>query len=462
MNYAECLKYLADLGQELRGVKFGLETISALLASLGDPHRKYPTAIVAGTNGKGSTSAILASILQHAGYRTGLYTSPHLVRVNERIRVNGEEISDEDFARAFTEVHQVVERLLELKTIAQLPSFFEFLTAAAFLHFARDGVQFAVLEVGMGGRLDATNVTEPRIAVITDIALDHVEFLGSTHAAIAAEKAGVIKLHRPVVTSCNHPDAAEVVRRRCGELEADLLETANFAQPSNFRNLDGRYAFDLSLDGNRFVNLCSPLRGKFQVKNTVAAVAAAWRLAQEGFLIPRRAILLGLRRAAWPGRLEPVLDQPLVLLDGAHNPAAARELAEFIRQELAGRRVRLIYASMRDKAIGEISEILFPLAAEVYLTHPEQARAATPEEILAAAGFRPPRVFLEAAPPRALQRACQASSPEDVVLVVGSLFLVGAIKKAFLGGELRVEDLTKGHRVIGPSGDRAICRGAKE
>jgi dihydrofolate synthase/folylpolyglutamate synthase len=441
MNYNECLKYLASLGQELRGMKFGLETISALLAALGDPHRKYPTAIVAGTNGKGSTSAILASILQQAGYRTGLYTSPHLVRVNERIRVDGEEISDEDFARAFTEVYGRVEQLREQEKIAQLPSFYEYLTAAAFLHFARAGIQFAVLEVGMGGRLDATNVTEPRIAVITDIALDHVELLGSTHAAIAAEKAGVIKLHRPVVASCDHPEAAEVVRRRCGELQADLLETANFAQLSNLRSVHGCYAFDLSLDGNRFASLRSPLQGKFQVKNTVAAVAAAWRLAQEGFPIPRRAILLGLSNAAWPGRLERVLDRPLVLLDGAHNPAAARALAEFVKQELAGRQLRLVYASMRDKAIGEISEILFPLAEEVYLTRPEQARAATPEEILAAARFRPPRVFLEAAPPRALERACRASSPEDVVLAVGSLFLVGAIKKAFGTGEVRVEDL---------------------
>jgi dihydrofolate synthase/folylpolyglutamate synthase len=436
MNYPECLQYLTDLGHELRGVKFGLETISTLLACLGSPQEKYPTAIVAGTNGKGSTSAMLASILQHAGYRCGLYTSPHLVRVNERMQVNSVEISDEDFAQVFTEVRQAVERLLGEGKLVQLPSFFEFLTATAFLHFARVGVEFAVLEVGMGGRLDATNVTEPRVVIVTNISLDHVEYLGSTPAAIAAEKAGVIKLHRPVVSSCDHSEAGEIIRRRCAELQAELLETAQVAELQNVRSLNGRYTFDLSLNGDRFAHLRSPLLGKFQVNNAVAAVAAAWRLAREGFDIPRKAILEGLQCADWPGRLEPICSRPLVLLDGAHNPAAAHEIADFVRQELAGRRLRLVYASMRDKAIDEISAILFPLAEEVYLTRPQQSRAATPEEILAVARARPHKLFVEPEPARALESACRASSPEDVVLVVGSLFLVGAIKEALLEGRL--------------------------
>ena len=421
-------------------MKFGLENINRILAALDSPHRRYPTAIVAGTNGKGSASAILASILQQAGYRTGLYSSPHLVRVNERMRVNGQEISDDDFAAAFTAVRQTVDRLVEEKSLEQVPSFFEFLTATAFLHFARAGVQFAVLEVGMGGRLDATNVTEPRVAVITNIGLDHVEFLGTTHAAIAAEKAGVIRPGRPVISSCEHPEANDVIRRRCDELQAELLETSGFARVSNLSDRQGLYAFNLLLNGDCLSNLQAPLRGRFQVKNAVAAVTAAWRLAQEGFNITPHAIREGLRRAVWPGRLEEILDHPLVLLDGAHNPAAAREVADFIRDHLAGRRRRLVYASMRDKAIGEISEILFPLADEIYLTHPDLARAATPEEILAATRTRPPRVIIESDPARALEEACCASSPEDVVLVLGSLFLVGAVKKALAEGTLRLEE----------------------
>ena len=427
MNYTECLAYLAELGNEVRGMKFGLEAIESILASLGHPERACPSAIVAGTNGKGSTSAILASILEQAGYRTGLYTSPHLVRVNERIRVNGREISDEDFARSFAEVRQTVDRLLREKSLAHRPSFFEYLTATAFLHFARARADFVVLEVGMGGRLDATNVTEPRVAVITNVDLDHMEFLGSTHRAIAEEKAGVIKPRRPVVSCCEHDDAVEVVRRRAAALEAELLEPARFAALSNVRSLGGRYVFDLALNGDRFFDLASPLAGEFQMKNAMAAVTAAWRLAQQGYRIPPPAIVAGLRKASWPGRLQVVRERPLIVLDGAHNPAAARELRAYAREQWAGRRLRLVYASMRDKAMGEISEILFPLADEVYLTRPALARAATAEEVLAAARCQPRRVVVEPEPARALEDACQASSSDDVVLACGSLFLVGAL-----------------------------------
>jgi dihydrofolate synthase/folylpolyglutamate synthase len=357
--------------------------------------------------------------------------------VNERIRVNGAEISDEDFAWAFTEVRQVVEGLLEEKALGQLPSFFEFLTATGFHHFARAGVSFGVLEVGMGGRLDATNVTQPRVAVITNIGLDHVEFLGSTPAAIGREKAGVIKPGTPVVCGCEQGEAAEVIRQRCAEVGAELFETDNFGWLWGLQSLHGHYLFNLSLDADSFDSLSSPLQGKFQVKNAVAAVTAAWRLSQDGFHIGRSAIAKGLQSTSWPGRLEKVLERPLVLLDGAHNPAAARVLAEFIQEELRGRRLRLVYGSMRDKAMGEISEILFPLAEEVYLTRPHVARAATPEEIVAAARFRPKQLVIEPEPAVAVARACQASSSEDAVMIIGSLYLVGAVKKALLEGQLQ-------------------------
>ncbi len=430
MNYQECLHYLDDLGHELRGVKFGLEAITTILDSLGSPYRQYPTAIVAGTNGKGSTSAILASILERAGYRTGLYTSPHLVRVNERLRVNGAEISDEDFADSFSQIRHTVDSLLAQEFLESRPSFFEFLTAAAFLHFARARVDFAVLEVGMGGRLDATNITEPRVAVITNIDLDHQQYLGATRAEIAREKAGVIKPGRPVVSACADPEAAAVIRRRAEELGAPLIETASLTRIANLRDRQGRFEFDFALNGDYFSDLVLPLLGRFQVANAVAAVTAACQLRGEGLRITHSAILEGLRHASWPGRLEKINERPLVLLDGAHNPAGAREVAAFVREHLGGRKLRLVYASMRDKAIGEISEILFPLAEEVYLTRPEQPRAATPEEILAAARYRPARIILEPNPSRALERAVQASSPDDVVLAAGSLFLVGAIKEA--------------------------------
>jgi dihydrofolate synthase/folylpolyglutamate synthase len=437
MNYQECLDYLHGLGHELRGVCFRLETIIAILAKLGDPHRQYGTAVVAGTNGKGSTSAILSSIVQQAGYRTGLYTSPHLIRINERFRVNGRDIPDEDFAAAFTQVRQAVEELLREGGLESRPSFFEFLTATAFVHFARAQVEFAVLEVGMGGRLDATNVTEPRVVVITNIDLDHQEFLGTTHEEIAREKAGVIKPGRPVVSACVHPEAARAIRQRCEELGAPLFETAGLCQVTNLLSRAGHYHFDFSLNGDFFPALVSPLLGRFQVDNAVAAVTAAWQLRNGGMdRITRAAIQEGLRCTSWPGRLEILCESPLFLLDGAHNPAGAREVAAFARENLAGRKLRLLYASMRDKAVGEISEALWPLADEVYLTQPDQPRAAPPEEILALARCQPKALIIEPRVSDAAARALAASSPDDVLLAAGSLFLVGEIKKSLLSGRL--------------------------
>jgi len=438
MNYVECLKYLDSLGQEVHGLHWGLETTTKVLARLGNPHLKYPTAIVAGTNGKGSTASMLVSILSQAGYRTGLYTSPHLVRVNERMRIDGAESSETDFARAFSDVRQAVEGLLEEEALEQVPSFFEFLTATGFQYFAQAAANFVVLEVGMGGRLDATNVTRPRLAVITNVGLDHMEFLGSTLAEIAREKAGVIKAGTPVVSGCDPGEAARVVRQRCADLGAELLETDTLGRLSGLQSLGGHYRFDLSLGADSFCGLSCPLLGRFQVKNAVAAVTAAWRLGRDGFRMSPTAIVKGLESTAWPGRLERVLEHPLVLLDGAHNPAAARVLAEFIQDDLAGRRLRLVYASMRDKAIGEISKILFPLAEEVYLTHPHLVRAASPEEILAAALVRPQRLVIEPEPSAAVVRACQASSENDVVIIIGSLYLVGAVKKALVEGRLQL------------------------
>src|SRR5581483_3242802 len=242
MNYDECLRYLADLGHELRGVKFDLLAIQRMLAELGQPHLRYPTAIVAGTNGKGSTCAMLASILHCAGIRVGLYTSPHLVRVNERIQVGRQEIADEAFARSFTDVCEAVERLLHQKNLSQRPSFFEFLTATAFLHFARERVDFAVLEVGMGGRLDATNVTEPRLAVIT-------------------------KPHRPVIWGGDNLEAAEVIRRKCREAHAELLELSRAAEITNIHHRGGHFIFDLELAGFHFRELQPSLAGRFQIQN---------------------------------------------------------------------------------------------------------------------------------------------------------------------------------------------------
>ena len=440
--FDECVRILWDRGHELHGRKFDLEAIRAILGALGNPERRYPSAIVAGTNGKGSTCAMLAAIMGRAGYRTGLYSSPHLVRVNERIRVNGQELSDDDFAAAFTAVHQAVEQLIHARVLPNHPSFFEYLTAVAFQHFALAEVDFAVLEVGMGGRLDATNVTDASVAVITSVDLDHQEFLGTTLTAIAGEKAGVIKSGRPVVSGCEHPDVRAVIREKCRETGVQLIETGGLDAVSNLFHLDGRYGFDLDMDGLHLPGITLHMAGRFQVKNAVTAAVAAVQLARAGFHISPESIREGLRAASWPGRLEVIRQRPLILLDGAHNPAAAREVAEFVRQHFQGRRVRLVYASMRDKAIGEISDFLFPLAHTVFLTRPGLDRAAQPEAILASARVQPMQTVIDPDPVHALEQAVDASLPEDVILVAGSLFLVGAIKKAILEGRLAPERLT--------------------
>jgi len=438
MTYSECVSYLSDLGHELGHVKFDLETIRLILADLSDPQRSYPTAIVAGTNGKGSTCAMLSQILHCAGFRTGLYTSPHLVRVNERIRLAGDEICDADFAAVSTAVRERAERLFERGLLKGRPSLFEFLTAMAFLHFAREAVDFVVLEVGMGGRLDAANVTEPRVAVITNVELDHEEFLGRTRAAIAAEKAGVIRAGRPVISGCEDEETAQVVRRRADDLGAEWIDLPRRSCVSNVCGRNGFFTFDLELDGDRFAGLAPSLAGKVQIKNATAAVAAARFLKREGMNISLASVREGLLTARWPGRLEAIHDRPRVLLDGAHNPAAARELARFVMEQLAGRRVRLVYASMRDKEIGEISQALFPLAVEVYLTRTGTARSAAPEEIFERAACAPEKIVIQPDPVLAVQAACRASSEDDVVLVAGSLFLVGAIEEARREGRLEI------------------------
>jgi dihydrofolate synthase / folylpolyglutamate synthase len=439
MTYSECLSLLASLGNELRGMKFDLDGIRAALNALGHPERAYPTVIVAGTNGKGSTCAMLASILDGAGYRTGLYTSPHLVRVNERIRVSGQDIADDAFAACFSEVWQSVEDQTQRGTLGRRLSFFEVLTAAGFLYFARAQVDVAVLEVGLGGRLDATNVTEPRLAVITNVDLDHQEFLGSTRALIAREKAGVIRPGRPAISGCEHPEAREVVRQYCQEVGAELIDLQELALATNLRDFDGRFVFDLKLGGDTFKDLAPALAGRFQVRNAIAAVAAAWRLRREDFIITGTAVSAGLRSVRWSGRLQPIHGKPLILLDGAHNPAGARELAIFIREHLQGRRLRLVYASMRDKSIEEISAALFPLAAEVYLTRTGVARSASPEELSGRVSLAAGRMIIEPDPVEALERACEASNDDDVVLVAGSLYLVGAVQQAMQEGRFSLE-----------------------
>src|SRR5258707_5981275 len=382
MTYEESVQYLFSLGRELASprqasaTKFDLKNITVVCEHLGQPQREFQSVHIAGTNGKGSTAAMLDSILRAAGLRTGLYTSPHLERINERIRLNGREISDDDFAATFTRRHAAIEELLAAGRLAAHPTFFECMTALAFEFFAKSGAQFAVCVVGMGGRLDATNILVPEVCVITQIYFDHENYLGHSIEEIAGEKAGIIKPGARVVSAAEHLIARVVVRRRVAEQYAFLAEIENEFRIENVPSHDGRFAFTaINNDSGASIPLSVPLPGRFQVRNALTALAAARMLAERGAPIDDDAISRGIASTVWPGRLERIATQPEIYLDGAHNPSGAREIAVFWETHLPGRNIFLVYCALRDKAVDEIAGLLFPHASAVILTAPAQPRA---------------------------------------------------------------------------------------
>ena len=435
MNYHQSLAYLLSLGRELgaptqaAAAKFDLENILILAERLGRPDRAYPAAHIAGTNGKGSTSAFLESILRRAGFRTGLYTSPHLERINERIRVNGEEISDTAFAETFTRIQALNEELLAAGKLRAHPTYFECVTAMAFEYFARERVEFAVFEVGLGGRLDATNILTPVVSIITRVDFDHENFLGHSLAEIAAEKAGILKRGVPVILAEQRPEALEVIRARAKELGCPVIETGTaFGIETEWvENGCSRARVRESATGWSF-ELAPRLPGKFQLQNSLNAVAAARYLQQRGYGISDDAIAQGIAGACWPGRLEKLQSNPDVYLDGAHNPSAARELAAFLDENLAGRKVWLVFGALRDKAVDEIAGILFPHAAEVIFTQARTTRAISVVQLAEITAHHAAHSAIIPEPESALEYALDRAGSHDAIIVAGSLYLVGQLR----------------------------------
>src|SRR6266404_3885812 len=366
MNFQESVRYLLSLGRELAAptqaaaAKFNLENITILADALGDPQKKYPSIHIAGTNGKGSTAAFLESILRHAGYRTGLYTSPHLERINERIRVNGDEISDQAFADIFSRIHSVIEGLLADGTLRAHPTFFECVTAIAFSYFAEAGVRFAVFETGLGGRLDSTNIVAPQVSIITRVDFDHENFLGHSLREIAGEKAGIIKPSVPVVIAEQPMEARQVLLTRAHELNAPVTEISEAFTIDSQQMARGRARAVVreTASASQF-KIAPQLAGRFQLQNALNAVAAARVLHSTGVRITDSCIENGIASAVWPGRIEKVRSSPDIYLDGAHNPSAARELAVFIEENFPNRKIIMIFGALRDKAVDEIAGILF-------------------------------------------------------------------------------------------------------
>ncbi len=442
MSYQHTVEQLYALGHELASTpshKFDLAYVRAMLEALDHPERRFASVLIAGTNGKGSTAATLSSILRVAGYRTGLYSSPHLVRINERIRVNGEVISDPEFGEIHDRVERTAQELLHAGKLPWHPSFFEMLTAMAFEYFASVGVEIAVLEVGMGGRLDATNVVEPLISVIADIALDHEKYLGSTIAEIAGEKAGIIRANGVVVTLPQHPQANDVIGHAILEKNASGVSATQYVPPvspgaaayleGRSVPVRGRNRYPLSVMGEE-IEVDSPLAGRHQLRNVALAIATAEELARFGFKATPRQIEQGIRETHWPGRFQVVppsvvTQQREMVLDVAHNPAGAWALRSALSENFSGRELTFVFAAMRDKPVQEIAGILFPLAEQVVVTQVANPRSATVGELLQAGSRTGVSLFSEQAVAPALARARELSKPDGVIVVTGSIFLVG-------------------------------------
>jgi len=366
MIYSDAIKYLYGLGHEVLAAKFGLENITLLLDKLGRPDKDFKSVIVAGTNGKGSVSAMLESIARASGHRTGLLTSPHLVKIEERIRVRGKEIAEPDFARLVDEVRRASEALLAEKQLATLPTFFEQVTATALVYFRESGVNLAVLEVGLGGRLDATNAVDGVLAIVTAIDYDHQEILGSEIGQIASEKAGIIKSGGNVVIGRQHFDeASEVLMNRCLEVGAPPVFVNEPTQV--VANDYGRVTFDYESAQSTYKRIMLGLRGRHQAENAGAAIEAAEVLNSLGIVIPREAIVRGLREVSWPGRIEYIDDRPPLLLDGAHNRAGARILRAYLDEFWQGP-LTLIFGAMADKDVAGMASELFGAAETIVLT----------------------------------------------------------------------------------------------
>ena len=418
--------------------KFRLEEMRLLVEALGHPERRFRSVLIAGTNGKGSTAATLAAILKSAGYRCGLYTSPHLVRVNERIRIDGEPISDGDFARHYFRVDDCARRLVTDGTLPAHPSFFEALTAVAFEAFADTRVDLAVLEVGMGGRLDATNIVDPLLSVITDISLDHTEWLGETIPLIAREKAGILRPGGVLVTLPQHPEANQTIGEVAAELDVRGVNAAEYT-PSVQRSalnvsedpLRNRYA--LTVMGET-IEVDSPLGGEHQRRNIALAIAAAVELcSSHGYRITPAQIAEGIRHTEWPGRLERVRvpGKADMLLDVAHNPAGAWALRAAVSsfenaESTSGKRV-LIFGCMKDKAYAEMAQILFPLFDLVVATPVESPRSASANDIVQAAEKTGVRAITARDGHEALETAWAETPQDGLIVVAGSVYLVGEV-----------------------------------
>ena len=428
--YEECLERMYSLRRF--GIILGLDMTRNILEGLGNPQDHFASIHVAGTNGKGSIASNLASIFHSAGYTVGLYTSPHLVRFNERIKINHKEISEQDVVAAYEAVRRGCQGDRE-------PTFFEYTTAMAFHHFNKRKVDWAIIETGMGGRLDATNVIHPEISIISNLSLEHQIYLGNTLTQIAEEKGGIIKSNTPVVTGVRQKNALGVLNRIAASKSAPLYRLgADFRVR---RNRAGGFSYFGM--GQVWRDLKTNLLGRHQVDNAAVVLAACELLKQRtpGALdrnIHIEAIREGLENNVWPGRLEQVSESPLILLDGAHNLAAVKNLARFLSENYAGRSVTLVAGILDDKSYEAMLTLLLPHCARVILTCPKIDRGLSPETLYPIARKFVSDVKIIEDVEKAVKAAVETASPRDVICIAGSLYVVGEAREAFEKGAVRI------------------------
>ncbi|MCS6805735.1 MAG: folylpolyglutamate synthase/dihydrofolate synthase family protein [Acidobacteriota bacterium] len=453
MNYQQIVDYLIRRGNELVTADFRLERMQRLLTCLGQPQDAVPSIIVAGTNGKGSVSAMMESVLRQAGWRTGLYTSPHLVSICERIQVGGRLITPEEFAAHASRVWEVGSTLVSRGELSSMPTFFEHVTAVGFLHFCQQRVDVAVLEVGLGGRLDATNVAPSFMALISQIDFDHQDILGDTIEAIAREKSGVIKNStKAVVVAPQRPAASSVIEQRCQLFGLQPQWTQHLRERVCVDQIDadGCVRFSLRTDEREYRGIRLSLPGDHQIENAVVVIRAAEMLNQLGICVPADAVIAGLQVVQWPGRLEWLVPfqsstdaglnggrrassnggrgRPAILLDGAHNRAGAVALRSFLERFLSVP-ITFVFGVMRDKQIAEMAQLLFPPARHVILTRVENERSADPDEIEPLVSPFCRHVLTTRTVEQAMRQALALTPPNGLICVAGSLYLVGAVKQ---------------------------------
>jgi dihydrofolate synthase / folylpolyglutamate synthase len=428
--YQETIDYLYAL--QKHGIKLALSNSLALMELMGDPHRKFRSVHVAGTNGKGSTSSFIASMLQAAGYRVGLYTSPHLVSFTERIRINTALITEAKVVELAGRVRDAARKEGGSgETDAFSPTFFEVATAMAFTYFAEEGVDIAVVEVGMGGRLDSTNVITPLVSVITNIDLEHTEFLGTTLTQIAGEKAGIIKQGVPVVTGAMQQEVITVVEQEAAARKTEVFRLSKDFMPASVISQNAQ-VFDYQGINGSYEKVRINMLGRYQVDNACLALATIECLSNAGIIVDEAAVRRGLEQADWEGRLELMACKPDIYLDGAHNPASAQKLAATVREmKSAYRRTILIIGILQDKDFQGIITALVPLADDVVVTKPQYSRAMDVRAL--ASEIRKLHGSVETAETvgEAIAIVGGTASPDDLVLITGSLYVVGDARAVF-------------------------------